>query len=512
MLASPEFRCVVLHNLHRQLELLRARELFGEILRTRARGYASEYPPDYLPFDAADFFGTHLLCYREHDGAIEGLGGYTHTTLSECDIRGVRFQAVGWLQALRAEPQLEALESLLDSARRSGRRLAYASHYALCPEYRTQQALVQSFWEIVAASLCYGRAAGWMDSIVCIARVDDTAGFFERAGFVPLGHDGRTVPEFFRPELPGIAHQLYVLDTLSPWTEECYARHRDAFEPGPSPGVSAAPRGDLPRSGYVLENPHEFQRLEEQSAQPEYDFRTDLPALVLRPGARILDAGCGSGIVARYLAERYPDAHVTGFDRAGQRLAQAAAAARHLRNLAFVEGDLVEPSATSDLPLGAFAFAVCRFVLEHMSAAECATALARLRRSLAPGGVLCAIDGDGLFYNLHPTTERIRAGLDVLRGAPGFDLSIGRKLPRLLHEAGFVSIDWRAVVMSFGGASLPGEARRVEERLMQARPAFAGLFGGEARFAAFVDDYLAALREPGAVLFYNRFVVTSVAP
>ena len=99
-----------------------------------------------------------------------------------------------------------------------------------------------------------------------------------------------------------------VLDTLSPWTEECYARHRDAFEPELSPVVSAAPRGDLPRSAYVLENPHEFQRLEEQSAQPEYDFRSDLPALALPPGARILDAGCGSGIVARYLAERYPDA------------------------------------------------------------------------------------------------------------------------------------------------------------------------------------------------------------
>jgi hypothetical protein len=180
--------------------------------------------------------------------------------------------------------------------------------------------------------------------------------------------------------------------------------------------------------------------------------------------------------------------------------------------LAFVEGDLVEPSATSDLPQGAFAFAVCRFVLEHMSAGEYATALARLRRSLAPGGVLCAIDGDGLFLNIHPTTERIRAGLDMLRSAPNFDLSIGRKLPRLLHEAGFASIDWRVVVMGFGGANLPGEARRVEERLTQAKPAFAGPFGGEARFAAFIDDYLAALREPGAVLFYNRFVATAVAP
>jgi SAM-dependent methyltransferase len=265
-------------------------------------------------------------------------------------------------------------------------------------------------------------------------------------------------------------------------------------------------------SEYVLENPQEFQRLEEQSAQPEYEFRADLPALVLRPGARILDAGCGSGIVARYLAEHYPDAHVTGLDRAGQRLAMASEAARHVRNLEFVEGDLTAPSAASVLPPGTFSFVVCRFVLEHLSAEERATALAQLRRSLAPGGVLCVIDADGLFYNLYPVTERVHAGFATLRGAEGFDLTVGRKLPRLLYEAGFASIDWRAVVMGFGGANMPGEARRMEERLAQARPALVPLFGGEDRFASFAEDYLAALREPGAVLFYNRFVVTAVAP
>ena len=265
-------------------------------------------------------------------------------------------------------------------------------------------------------------------------------------------------------------------------------------------------------SDYVLENPQEFQRLEEQSEQPEYEFRTDIPALVLPPGARILDAGCGSGIVARYLAARYPEAHVTGLDRAGQRLAEATAAARHVPNLSFIEGDLAAPSAASDPSPGAFAFIVCRFVLEHLSTEGRTTALARFRRSLAPGGILCAIDVDGLFYNLYPTTERIRAGFATLRGAPGFDLEVGRKIPRLLHDAGFVSIDWRAVTMGFAGASLQGEAHRVEERLAQARPALAALFGGEAHLAGFIDDYLAALREPGAVLFYNRFVVTAVAP
>lgn len=265
-------------------------------------------------------------------------------------------------------------------------------------------------------------------------------------------------------------------------------------------------------SDYVLENPQEFQRLEDQSEQPEYEFRTDLPALVLPPGARILDAGCGSGIVARYLAKRYPEARVTGLDRAGQRLAEATAAARHVPNLDFVEGDLTASSTASDLPPGSFAFAVCRFVLEHLSGEGRATALARLRRSLAPGGVLCAIDVDGLFYNLHPTTERIRAGFATLRGAAGFDLEVGRKIPRLLHDAGFVSIDWRTAVMSFAGSSMQGEAIRVEERLAQARPALAPLFGDERHLAGFIDDYLAALREPGAVLFYNRFVVTAVAP
>jgi len=289
-------------------------------------------------------------------------------------------------------------------------------------------------------------------------------------------------------------------------------RHRGLHERSLRPGAIAPPGGGPPRTDYILESPQEFQRLEDQSAQPEYDFRADLPALALPPGARILDAGCGSGIVSRYLAERYPDACVTGLDRAGQRILQATEAARHVPNLVFVEGDLTDPSTASDLSPGTFAFVVCRFVLEHLSAEGRATALARLRRSLAPGGVLCVIDADGLFYNLHPTTERVRAGFAVLRGAAGFDLNVGRKLPRLLHDAGFVSIDWRVVAMGFTGERLASEVRRVEDRLVQARPALAALFGDEDRLAGFIDDYLATLREPGAVLFYNRFVVTAATP
>jgi cyclopropane fatty-acyl-phospholipid synthase-like methyltransferase len=38
-------------------------------------------------------------------------------------------------------------------------------------------------------------------------------------------------------------------------------------------------------------------------------------ALDVRPGARVLDAGCGVGLEAARLADEHPNAHVTGLDR-----------------------------------------------------------------------------------------------------------------------------------------------------------------------------------------------------
>jgi SAM-dependent methyltransferase len=93
-------------------------------------------------------------------------------------------------------------------------------------------------------------------------------------------------------------------------------------------------------------------------------------------GARILDAGCGSG---RNMVELARRGRVTGIERASQSL--AVARARHAGEV--VPGSLADPLPFAD---GAFDLALALDVLEHV--ADDAAALRELHRVLAPGGRL----------------------------------------------------------------------------------------------------------------------------
>jgi SAM-dependent methyltransferase len=101
-----------------------------------------------------------------------------------------------------------------------------------------------------------------------------------------------------------------------------------------------------------------------------------LDGLALPVGARILDAGCGSGRNMVELARRGP---VTGVELASQSLEVA-----RRRNLGPVlEGSLDEPLPLAD---GAFDLAVALDVLEHVR--DDGAALRELARVLTPGGRL----------------------------------------------------------------------------------------------------------------------------
>lgn len=78
------------------------------------------------------------------------------------------------------------------------------------------------------------------------------------------------------------------------------------------------------------------------------------------PQERVLDVGCGIGMVARSIARARPQAAVVGIDYDEGRLSQARAA-DNPGNLSFVLGD-----ATRSVPDGGFSVVVLSNVLEHI--------------------------------------------------------------------------------------------------------------------------------------------------
>jgi SAM-dependent methyltransferase len=96
---------------------------------------------------------------------------------------------------------------------------------------------------------------------------------------------------------------------------------------------------------------------------------------------QVLDAGCGRGQLAHYLATRHPRLQVRGIDVAGAELAEAAALARWegLDNLTFEPQDLMTIEMVEEFDL-----ILCGSVLEHVP--DDRDVLRRFRRALRPEG------------------------------------------------------------------------------------------------------------------------------
>ena len=259
---------------------------------------------------------------------------------------------------------------------------------------------------------------------------------------------------------------------------------------------------------YILESREEFDRLERQCDAVEYDYRAELEGFDIPTGAQVLDAGCGSGIVSRYLAVSNPGAYVTGCDRAVERLEMASSTASHIQNLKFKEADLCKMNFEE----ATFDRMVSRYVLQHLPRTEVAVAVGEMYRCLKPGGRIRLIDFDGPLYNLFPVSEILSDFLRKFEDCPAFDLQVGRKLPVLLLNAGFSGITTEIVTLHFRGAALQAEIGMMEERFKNGRPFFTAFLGSVEAAEQFIDLYLKALRAPEAVLFYNKFVVSAARP
>ena len=99
----------------------------------------------------------------------------------------------------------------------------------------------------------------------------------------------------------------------------------------------------------------------------------------LRGGQSVLDVACGTGIVARTVADRHPDARVVGVDLNEAMLTVA----RRVRpELDWRQADV----AALPFPDGSFDVVLCQFAL--MFFPDRAGAVAQLARVVAPGGTV----------------------------------------------------------------------------------------------------------------------------
>ena len=260
---------------------------------------------------------------------------------------------------------------------------------------------------------------------------------------------------------------------------------------------------------YLMESTEEAARLEGKTQAEE--TRRQLALVGLAPGMRALDAGAGTGAVAREMAAMVgPSGSVVAVDQSAHRAASGAILAQtQAPNLTFATGDLYAPP----LPEGSFDFIWCRFVFEYL--AEPDLVVARLQRLLKPGGklVLGDLDGNALFhYPLPPEVER---GLGLLMGAleGRFDPYAGRKLFTRLRKAGLEEIKVHHLPYHLiAGPATPRDLANWEAKVRTLRPAGVQALGSPEAWDRFSGQFMDLLNDPDALTYSTLFLVEGRRP
>ena len=161
-------------------------------------------------------------------------------------------------------------------------------------------------------------------------------------------------------------------------------------------------------------------------------------SLVLGPGIRIADLGCGRGELGAVLAASGATVH--GFDADPEQV--EAGRARNLAGVRFEEADARSVPADD----GAFDRVVCQALLVHQGHPE--DVVAEMVRLVRPGGLVAALEplppvfGDGELGALR--TERWQAAADRAKDAGLGSWRVGDELAERFAAAGIEPVDgWR---------------------------------------------------------------------
>ncbi|HMG21965.1 MAG TPA: methyltransferase domain-containing protein [Kofleriaceae bacterium] len=170
--------------------------------------------------------------------------------------------------------------------------------------------------------------------------------------------------------------------------------------------------------------------------------------LGLRDGQDILELGSGPGFVTRRLLDELPAARITGLEidplliaRAGEHVAGPGA-----ERATFVEGDVMHPP----LAEGRFDLAFARYLFMHIP--DPVGAARQIKRLLKPGGRLIVSELDAGFTGLRipdlPEYDPWAKHWEQALRMRGSDPHMGRRLPRVLAEAGFTDIKLEPYLVS----------------------------------------------------------------
>ncbi len=249
----------------------------------------------------------------------------------------------------------------------------------------------------------------------------------------------------------------------------------------------------------------EQQRLRQQAEELGGESAWLFDQIGLRPGARVIEIGCGPQGCLELLSERVgPEGSVVGVEISDEavELARTFLEERRLTNAEVLHGD----AKSTGLPRASFDLATARLVLVNIPEPE--EVIAEMVALVKPGGVVALHEAD---WGAHvcdpplPEWDRLMVTLEAYATANGIDLFVGRRVPRMLTTAGLEDVQVNPLIHAYG----PGHSRRslylqfvnnLRERIVEA-----GLIS-DAELADCTAALQRHLDDPTTLVFSHIFV------
>lgn len=263
---------------------------------------------------------------------------------------------------------------------------------------------------------------------------------------------------------------------------------------------------------YELDNHLEPQRLEEQSKTFNYSLlrEFDLLGVNINSVEKILDAGCGTGLLGRQLLQQHrnPNIQVVGIDNSAFLLQRAKAE----NTQAGIQDrfKLLHQSLFDLNQIDEYSKIFCRYVLQHVPTDEQRSfVINKLLKSLKPDGEIFLIDSFGIFAHIDTNNKWLKERISYIEKNAPIDFNVGIKLRGFLIDNGIKAHNISMEILPFNFNSLKdrmAEAKNWEQRFINAKPLLISLLG-EIEAERFAKEYIEVfLNERSLVLAYKILV------
>jgi ubiquinone/menaquinone biosynthesis C-methylase UbiE len=259
---------------------------------------------------------------------------------------------------------------------------------------------------------------------------------------------------------------------------------------------------------YALHSDGECERLDAQARLAP--ISAHLKYVAVKPGMTVLDAGCGSGSMARLIAAAEPGATIVGVDLREAYLdyARRQAISQNLANVTFKEGDVCA------LPFADATFDIVwhKYLLQWV--ADPLAAMREFARVTRPGGLVVSCNFDGLAVVNEPPDPAIQPLAEYVFKSL-VDPFIGRRLAGMSRQAGLIDI---AVAMEADNVftavgKIDAERRgNWETQLNAARAQIAKHVGSPALADAFIARFMDYQDREDTASYCTLFIVSGRKP